>query len=131
MIDITQLTRRELYELRLAVQNNIDQYEEAAMSALKLGIPVDGYELKKGRKSRKIKDEKALVAELTAEGIPFGDLYQTKLKGIPALEKLVAKADRYSEVLNAIGFKLSQHIEVTTGDPTLQYVGDIPDETDD
>lgn len=122
-INLKDLSRHDLYLLRVEVQNEIDRYEEAAKAALMLGIPVEGYTLKKGRKSRKIKDEKGLVDKLTQEGIPFGDLYQTKLKGIPALEK-IAKGGEPRDILN-------EHIEVTTGDPTLQYVGDTPDEAND
>ena len=123
MIDLSQLTRGELYELRLAVQNNIDQFEGAALSSLKLGIPVQGYDLKKGRKSRKITDEKALVAELTKEGIPFGDLYDSKLKGIPALEKLTSNRKDSSV------FILDGYIEVTEGKPTLVYTGEEDDKS--
>lgn len=122
-IDLSQLTRAELYQLRLDVQNNIDQYEKAALNSLRLGIPVKEYELKKGRNSRKILREGELVKALTKEGIPFSDLYQSKLKGIPALEKLVnsVKTKQAPAILNS-------HIEVTQGKPSLVYIGESEDD---
>lgn len=114
MYDLGKLSKGELYALRLEVQNYIDQFENAAFNSLKLGIPVTDYELKKGRKSRKIDNEQALVADLTAIGIPFGDLYDSKLKGIPALEKLNT------------GMNLAKHIITTEGKPSLVFTGSVP-----
>jgi hypothetical protein len=124
MYDLGKLSKGELYALRLEVQNYIDQFENAAFNSLKLGIPVKDYELKKGRKSRKIDNEQVLVAELTAAGIPFGELYDSKLKGIPALEKLTEAATQ--AVGRPIRALLGQHILTTEGKPSLVFTGSVP-----
>jgi hypothetical protein len=124
MYDLGKLSKGELYALRLEVQNYIDQFENAAFNSLKLGIPVTDYELKKGRKSRKIDNEQVLVAELTAAGIPFGELYDSKLKGIPALEKLTEAATQ--AVGRPIRALLGQHILTTEGNPSLVFTGSVP-----
>jgi hypothetical protein len=117
MFDLDKLSKGELYALRLEVQNYIDQYESAAMNSLKLGIPVQDYTLKKGRKVRKIDNEEVLVAELTAAGVAFSDLYDSKLKGIPALEKGLPKDDQ--EILK-------KHILTKEGKPSLVFTGSVP-----
>jgi hypothetical protein len=127
MYDLGKLSKGELYALRLEVQNYIDQFENAAFNSLKLGIPVKDYELKKGRKSRKIDNEQVLVAELTAAGIPFGDLYDSKLKGIPALEKMADKRDAIAyDMYRHIKQLLSNHIITTEGKPSLVFTGSVP-----
>jgi hypothetical protein len=117
MYDLGKLSKGELYALRLEVQNYIDQFENAAFNSLKLGIPVTDYELKKGRKSRKIDNEQVLVAELTAAGVAFSDLYDSKLKGIPALEKQLPILE--------MGI-LKEHIITTEGNPSLVFTGSVP-----
>jgi hypothetical protein len=127
MYDLGKLSKGELYALRLEVQNYIDQFENAAFNSLKLGIPVTDYELKKGRKSRKIDNEQVLVAELTAAGIPFGELYDSKLKGIPALEKMADKRDAIAyDMDRPTGQLLSNHIITTRGKPSLVFTGSVP-----
>jgi hypothetical protein len=127
MYDLGKLSKGELYALRLEVQNYIDQFENAAFNSLKLGIPVKDYELKKGRKSRKIDNEQELVAELTAAGVPFGELYDSKLKGIPALEKTMRedKSLSSSRQFNR-ELILKNHILVTEGNPSLVFTGSVP-----
>ena len=113
---LKKASKVDLYQLRLRINNFIAEYEKAAFDALNLGIPVADYSLKQGRKSRSVVNEANLVKDLTAEGVPYSDLYLSKLIGVPALDKLFAKSENGEELY-------SKHIKETWGKPTLIFTG--------
>ena len=84
-IDVLQL---ELDELHTKTFDRVDSGDE-----------VCGFEIKEveGRKTRKIKSEELAVSVLSEHGVEKDALYQSKMIGIPAIEKLlknVKKAKR-------------------------------------
>ena len=113
---LKNMSKTELYTLRLRINNFITQYEQAALDAMNLGIAVPDYDLKPGRKSRSVISEAELVKDLTMEGVPYSDLYLSKLIGVPALDKLFAKSENGEELY-------SKHIKETLGKPTLIFTG--------
>ncbi|WAI96143.1 protein of unknown function DUF2800 [Vibrio phage vB_VhaP_PG11] len=115
----TEMTYEQLLEVRLEVNQLIADIERKAYDTISTGEPVKGFRLKEGRKQRKVKNEGLLVQALRGKGIANGDIYDAKLKGVPALEKMFAK--RFSESDAAI--LMAQHIETTLTDPKLEYVG--------
>ena len=118
---------KALLEQRLALQKQLEpiqaeiaKIESEALQELQEGKPVQGFTLKKGRKTRKVKDEAILVQSVTELGIPRSALYDAKLKGVPALDKLL-KETFTKEVASAL---YSKCIEETIGKPTLEYTGE-------
>ena len=118
--ELSQMPKAELYALRVQVQNYISQFENTALNAFKLGIPVDDYALKPGRKSRLVADEKELVKDLTAEGIPYNALFTAKLIGVPAIEKLLKGSNLQPETAKTL---YDRHIIEAIGNPTLVFTG--------
>lgn len=85
--------------------------QDYALDELLAGREVPGYKAVEGRSVRKIVDEDGLAAALIADGTPEAMLYERKLYGITALEKLVGKK-QFSELSK--GF-----VEKPEGKPTL------------
>lgn len=114
------MSKADLYQLRLRINNYITQYEQAALDALNLGIPVEDYDLKQGRIARAVLNEKDLVDDLTQQwSVPFGDLYVSKLIGVPAIEKLSKKLMNHEDSIEFY----NKHIKETRGKPTLVFTG--------
>lgn len=118
---------KELLEQRLRLQQQLEPIhaaiallEQEALESLSAGKPVQGFQLKNGRKSRKVKDEQALVKAVNDLGMTRSSLYDAKLKGVPALEKLFAQTFT-KEVSEAL---YVENIEVTEGKPSIEYTGE-------
>lgn len=118
MMDLSELSIGELYALRVEVNNLIEVTEKEAMDKLTQGEEVPGYTLKTGKRTRSIVGTPELVASLIERGIPRKDIYDVKLKGVPALEKLInAMCPDDAEKL------LDEHIEVSPGKQKLMFEG--------
>lgn len=85
--------------------------QQYALDELLAGRDVPGYKAVEGRSVRKIVDEDGLAAALIADGTPEAMLYERKLYGITALEKLIGKK-QFTELSK--GF-----VEKPEGKPTL------------
>lgn len=117
---------KSLLEQRLAltkelepIQAKIAEIESDALQELVEGKPVQGFKLKKGRKTRKVLDEKSLVQAVSDLGMTRSSLYDAKLKGVPALEKLF-KQTFTKEVAESL---YNENIEETIGKPSIEYTG--------
>lgn len=119
MLNLDNLTYEQLLTIRLEVNQRIAQIEEQAFTKLSAGEPVKGFRLKKGRAVRKVKNEGLLVQSLRDRGIQNHDMYQAKLLGVPALEKLVW--ERFGKKEGSTF--LDEYIEKTISEPKLEYVG--------
>ena len=75
------------------------------------GEHYDGYKLVEGRSVRKYKDELQVAEKLKAEGFSEAVLYERKLLGITAMEKLVGKK-KFTETLGDL-------VEKPAGKPVL------------
>jgi len=84
--DIAQILP-QLDEMKKWIAN----VEKKALETALEGKTIPGYVLGEGRVSRKITDELALVEKLYSLGFTEEKIYETKLLGIPALEKLLGK----------------------------------------
>lgn len=90
--------------------------EASALTDVLAGEEVPGYKAVEGRSNRYITDEKVAVKLLKDAGFKTTVLYERKLIGITALEKLVGK----TELTELIG----DYIEKPQGKPTLVEVSD-------
>lgn len=111
---IEDLSIDDLYKLRVVVNNRIEEIETKALSDLSQGNEVAGFKLAVGRMSRKWVDTDKVSALLNNHGFSNDDIYDIKMKGIPAIEKLVKGTD----------VDLSSHINVSNGKPSLVYTGE-------
>ncbi|AUR97296.1 protein of unknown function DUF2800 [Vibrio phage 1.238.A._10N.261.52.F10] len=121
------MTYRELLELRMEINkqlepviNAIADYEGGVFDTLQKGGEVAGFKLKKGRKSRKVVDESKLVQRLLGKGVSKADIYDVKIKGVSALDKLINAEFDKDEAKEVYG----RFIEETEGKPSLQYTGE-------
>lgn len=112
-MNLAQLTLQELYTLRVELNNKIEAIETKAFEDLSQGKEVAGFALKQGRKSRKWINENLLTDMLMDRGLNSNQIYDIKLKGIPAIEKLTKGSD----------ISLDNFIEVTEGKQSLVYIG--------
>lgn len=119
-MDFTDKSYSELIQLRAALEHEIAKQETAVVEKLNQGEQVPGFRFKEGRMSRKVTNEGLLVQTLREKGIENSDMYDAKLIGVPALEKLVnAKlTEKEAEQL------LKRHIDMTYGAPKLEYTGE-------
>jgi hypothetical protein len=85
--------------------------EASALTDVLAGKNVTGYKAVEGRSNRYITDEKVAVKRLKDAGYKTSVLYERKLLGLTALEKLVGK----NELVELIG----EYIEKPQGKPTL------------
>lgn len=107
----------EAYELRLQANAFIAAAEAEALAKLKSGESVPAYRLKPGNNVRSIRAPENFEATMIAQNLlTLDELYDFKLKGIPALEKLF-KSKGHDMAL------LTTHLATSTGASTLQYVG--------
>lgn len=75
------------------VTGYINAVKEYALAEALKGRKWDGFKLVEGRSTRRFTDEEALVAACKANGIDTAEFFDKKLKGVPAIEKLLGKAD--------------------------------------
>lgn len=92
--------------------NDIKAY--ALEAAVSHGKEWRGFKLVEGRSIRKYSNEEAVVEAAKAAG--YHDIYETKLIGITAMEKLLGKA-KFQEILGGL-------IEKPPGKPTLVPLSD-------
>jgi hypothetical protein len=119
-MDFANKSYSELIQLRAAIEEQIAIQETAVIEKLNQGEQVPGFRFKEGRMSRKITNEGLLVQTLRDKGIANSDMYEAKLLGVPALEKLVK-----AKLTQADADKLiKRHIDVTYGNPKLEYTGE-------
>ena len=85
--------------------------EAYALQQALAGTTYDGWKLVEGRSVRKYKDELQVAEKLKAEGFSEAVLYERKLLGITAMEKLVGKK-KFSETLGDL-------VEKPAGKPVL------------
>lgn len=95
------------------VQKKITLMEKRAKLELDLGKPVKGFKLKVGRKSRTIINPEELAKALKSVGFTDKDIYDTKMKGVPALEKLVKDTE----------FDMDKHIRTSYGASSMVFTG--------
>lgn len=118
---INEMSIAELMELRLIVANRISKEEERAFEALNNGETVPGFRLKKGRKTRKVANEQALVAAMENKfSLPRDQFYARKLIGVPAIETILKTRLQDKDKVAAF---LHDHIRVDFSNPSLEYVG--------
>lgn len=117
MIDTSNLTLNELYELRVDVNNRIAAYEKAAKASLAIGIPYPDFALKPGRNMREWVDPDVTEKTLRAAGFTSKDIFDVKMKGIPAITKMVK--DSPMPVIKAI----EANIATKKSASTLIYTG--------
>jgi hypothetical protein len=84
------------------------------------GTSYDGWKLVEGRSVRKYRDELQVAEKLKAAGFNEAVLYERKLLGITAMEKLVGKK-KFTETLGDL-------VEKPAGKPVLVPVSDKRDE---
>lgn len=77
-----------LAELRDVLNGTLMQYSELVKSEIDAGRPVDGFVIGKGRNTRKITSQLDAVTAMT-KYVNDSDLFEEKLIGIPAMEKLL------------------------------------------
>lgn len=123
---LEDLDYENLLEMRLELNQSIELINAELtnrnvpiMEKLVAGHKVTGFKLKKGRKTRKVKDESLLVQAVTDLGMTRSSLYDAKLKGVPALEKLFKET--FTKEVSASLYE--DCIEETEGKPSLEYVG--------
>lgn len=85
--------------------------QEQALSTIMGGTTIPNYKVVEGRSIRKLKDEKALLEALMANGVDKELVTKTSLIGLGELEKLLGK----KEFANTYG----DHIYKPQGKPTL------------
>lgn len=119
-IDIDELEYVALLELRLAINNKLAVLDSAALAKLNAGERVIGFRLKKGRKTRRLSNELALVNTL-AKIIDRDKLYTKKVIGIPAIEKLLLAQPNATK--SKVALFLDNYVTTTVSDPTLEFVG--------
>ncbi|MTI95409.1 MAG: DUF2800 domain-containing protein [Firmicutes bacterium] len=83
----------------------------ALEQAEKHGVKFPGYKLVEGRSNRKYADEAAVATKLSAEGYTEDQIFQKKLLGITAMEKLLGKKE--------FGLQLGDLVIKPPGKPTL------------
>lgn len=119
-MDFANKSYSELIHLRAAIEEQIAIKETAVIEQLNQGEQVPGFRFKEGRMTRKVTNEGLLVQTLRDKGIPNSDFYDAKLIGVPALEKLVTAKLPAAEAEKL----LKRHIDVTYGNPKLEYTGE-------
>lgn len=90
--------------------------EAYALQQALAGVTYDGWKLVEGRSVRKYKDELQVAEKLKAEGFSEAVLYERKLLGITAMEKLVGKK-KFTETLGDL-------VEKPAGKPVLVPASD-------
>ena len=116
------MSYRQLLDQRVKINNLITAIEQEADATLRAGGEAKGFELKKGRKVRKVADEHTMLLAMDKKfSLPRDQFYTRKLIGIPAIETIL-KA-RLADKDKVAAF-LSDHIVVSFSAPSLTYVGE-------
>jgi hypothetical protein len=87
----------------------LSDVKDYALSKALSGVKFPGYKLVEGRSNRRYTDEEAVAEAATTAG--YTDIYETKLIGLTAMEKLLGKA-KFKKVLGEL-------IEKPQGKPVL------------
>ena len=114
MFDIGILSIKDAYYMRVQLNNLIEGYEAKARKTLDAGNPHPDFALKQGSKKRSWLDEELLVKDLRNADYTSKDIYSAKIKGIPAIEKLLKDTD----------FDLEPHIKEGRQKDTMIYTGE-------
>lgn len=120
LMDLSNKSYSELVHLRALVNQAIAEQETTVVERLNKGEIVPNFRFKEGRMKRTVTNQGMLVQTLRDKGLSNEDLYEAKFVGIPALEK-VLKAKLSQADAEKI---LKRHIEVSYGNPTLEYTGE-------
>ena len=104
------LNRREI------IRNWLSALEVYALEQALEGVEWPGYKVVESRTNRKWADDEAVAAKLKEKGFTPEQIYQTKLQGIGAIEKLVGKKE-FPALLNDLVVK-------PEGKPTLVEISD-------
>ena len=91
----------------------IKTLNQDTLAELQMGLDVPGYKLKAGTERRVWRDDAIITLK---EHLEPADLYDMKLKGIPAVEKLLGKNGLKPAARTAL---LENIINVSTGTPSL------------
>lgn len=104
--------------LRVAetVTGYVNAVKEYALAEALKGKQWEGFKVVEGRSIRKFADEQALIAACKGGGVATDELYDKKLKGVPAIEKLLGK-ERFAELA-------APWVAKPAGSPTLVPVTD-------
>lgn len=113
MFDIGILSLEDAYAMRVQLNNLIEQYEKTARKVLDGGGTHKDFALKEGKVKREWFKEEDLVSKLRDAGYLSKDIYNVKLKGIPAIEKLIDGTD----------FDLAEHMKLGRQKDTMIYTG--------
>lgn len=119
-MDLSNKSYSELVHLRAQINQAIAEQETSVVERLNKGEIVPNFRFKEGRMKRAVTNQGMLVQTLRDKGLSNEDLYEAKFVGIPALEK-VLKAKLSQADADKI---LKRHIEVSYGNPTLEYTGE-------
>jgi hypothetical protein len=114
MIDINVISIKEAYELRVVLNNMIHTHETNAMDVLMKGETHPDFALKQGNKVRAWNDTDSMIQLLRDSGYTSTDIYNVKVKGIPAIVKLTKETE----------IDIEQFIEVSRNKSTLIYTGE-------
>lgn len=121
---ISNLDYTQLLFLRLEINTRLEEKEAAARKHLtehpeKLNF--NGFHWKKGKNTRSLQDLGGLVEKLESAAIPKTELYDAKLKGVPAIQKIIESS------FDAEDAKVLKeaHIKTETGKPSLVFGGAV------
>lgn len=123
-MNLSKLSIKELMELRIEVNNEIEDITNMARKSLLAGDFVPNFAFKQGRTSRYVKNTKAYEALLFEE--LGGAAYSKTLISLTNAEKLIKKEFDPSDSAELI-YKLSLTLDTKTSDPTLIYTGETND----
>lgn len=125
-MDLSSKSYVELLQLRLELNQQLEPVQAAlavhegkAFETLKAGGSVPGFKLKKGRKTRKLIDTDKLVQRLLAKEVSKADIYDIKIKGVPAIDKLIKDTFEGDEATQVY----DRFVTETLGKPSIEYTG--------
>lgn len=106
----------ELTELKSLIDLALKEYDATALKRLTDGHHVVGYKLKPGRKTRKIANQAKAAEILQSYGLFSAEFVESKMLGVPALEKLLRSKGHDTEQIRNIlaGFVTESESAPTT-----------------
>lgn len=114
--DSTDVGRYDrLFAMRDELNGLIGNIEAEVSNQLNIGLEVDGFAYKAGRKTRTVKDPTQLVDALS-QYVERDELFETKLRPLSDVEKRLTAAGFKPAERDAI---LSPYIDVKAGKPKL------------
>ena len=99
---LTNLELTEIYKQQPMLVDWVNAVGRHLLSQALQGKKVPGYKVVEGRSNRKWSDDKAVQTILEQELYETQDFSDTKVKGIPAIEKLLGKHDFNALVVNYV-----------------------------